>query len=181
MSTAMSRFGTAEVSVVDDTAFKIVRRFDAPASLVFEVWTTPEYVRRWWTDESNPLTECTIDLRVGGGWRYALEGPDGTALAWHGIYQEIVKGSRLVSTEVFEPFPDAEALNTLTLTEEAGLTTLTALVRHKTKDARDGHLQAGMETGLQLALDRVERLLTWSRCVEPAEAGSASASTDRRR
>jgi uncharacterized protein YndB with AHSA1/START domain len=163
MSTAQSRLGTAEVTIVDDTSFEIVRRFDAPAARVFEVWTRPEHVRRWWTDDSSPLTECTIDLRVGGRWRYALAGPDGTTLAWHGVYREIVAGSRLVSTEVFEPFPDAEAVNTLTLVEQDGVTTLTAVVRHRTKEARDGHLESGMEAGLQLALDRVDRLLTEAR------------------
>lgn len=159
MTATTPRFGSAEVTLLSDTEFQILRRFDAPADRVFEAWTTPQHVRRWWTDDAAPLSECEIDLRVGGTWRYAIDTPDGAQIAWHGTYQEIVPGVRLVSTEVFEGYPDAEAINTLTLDEHEGTTTLTAVVRHATKANRDGHLQSGMETGLQLALDRLEQLL----------------------
>lgn len=63
-----------------------------------------------------------------------------------------------MSTEVFEGMPDAEALDTLTLTEKAGRTTITILVQHKTKANRDGHIESGMESGLQDALDLLEQV-----------------------
>ena len=65
-----------------------------------------------------------------------------------------------MSTEVFEGYPDGEAENTLTLTEQDGSTVLTIIVRHSSKENRDGHIASGMEGGLQHTLDRLEDLLS---------------------
>lgn len=154
-----ARYGTAEVTLPSDREFLITRVFDAPAELVFDVWTSPEAVRRWWSDETAPVVACDIDLRVGGAWRYVIRTADGAEVAWSGVYREIERPHRLVSTELFEPFPDALALNTMTLEEHAGTTTMRVTVRHATKEARDGHLDAGMEPGMQLALNRVDDIL----------------------
>ena len=154
----MNRHGTAIVTLPSDLEIQITRTFDAPADVVFQAWTTPEYVRQWWSDDANPVIACDIDLRVGGAWRYATRAGDGTELGWHGTYREIEAPGRLVATEVFEGFPDAEAVNTLTLTEHGGTTTLSVTVRHTSKEHRDGHVESGMETGMQRALDRLEDL-----------------------
>ncbi len=159
MNRNSSRLGSAEVTIVDDTSFRIVRAFDGTAERLWAVWTEPAYVRRWWPAPGQALDECTIDLRVGGTWRYAIDQTPYGPQAWRGTFLAIDAPRRIVSTEVYEPVPDAEATNTFTLTEEAGVTTLTVLVTHRTTAARDGHLQSGMEAGLQLALDRVEALL----------------------
>ena len=156
----MNRHGTATVTLPSDLEIRITRTFDAPADVIFQAWTTPEYVRQWWSDDANPVVACAIDLRVGGGWRYVTRTDDGTELGWHGTYREIDAPGRLVATEVFEGFPDAEAVNTMTLTEAGGTTTLAVTVRHTSKEHRDGHVESGMETGMQLALDRVEDLTT---------------------
>jgi uncharacterized protein YndB with AHSA1/START domain len=157
--TLKTRYGSAVVTTPSDLEIKITREFAAPAALVFTVWTTPEYVQRWWSGDDAPVVVCDIDLRVGGDWRYVTRLVDGTELGWHGTYQEIDVPHRLVSTEVFEGYPDGEALNTLTLEEHDGVTVLTALVRHTCVENRDGHLNSGMEGGMQLALNRVDDLL----------------------
>lgn len=64
-----------------------------------------------------------------------------------------------MSTEVFEGYPQAEAVDTLTLTEAGGVTTLAVHVLHRTKQNRDGHVLSGMEAGMQLAMSRLESLL----------------------
>ena len=87
--------------------------------------------------------------------------PDGSEVAFHGEYREIVPNERLVSTEVYEGIPDAEehaALDTLTLTESDGRTTLTVLVEHPTKEGRDAHINSGMEAGMQDAMDLLEEV-----------------------
>ena len=155
----MNRFGTAVVELPSDLEIVITRVFDAPAQLVFAVWTTPLYVRRWWTNADAPLIVCDIDLRVGGRWRYVSRDADGVQLGWTGVYRDIVAAQRIVSTEVFEGYPEAEALNTLTLSEDGGITTLAAHVLHKSRENRDGHVLSGMEAGMQLAMNRVESLL----------------------
>ena len=153
--------GTAKVTLPADNQILITREFDAPKHLVYEAWTTPELVRQWWCGERGEMTVAEIDLRVGGRWRYAMIATEGFEVAFHGEYHEIVPNERIVSTEAYEGIPDPDenaALNTLTLTEADGRTTLTVLVEHKTKEGRDMHINSGMEGGMQEAMDRLERV-----------------------
>ena len=150
--------GTAKVTLPADDQILITREFDATKDLVFKAWTTPELVERWWSGRRGEVTSIDIDLRVGGKWRYLMVANDGTEVGFHGEYREIVPNERLVSTEVYEGFPDGEAVNTLTLTEEDGRTTLEVLVQHQTKEHRDGHINSGMEGGMQEAMDLLEEV-----------------------
>jgi uncharacterized protein (TIGR03086 family) len=153
-----SRRGSAVVTLPSDTEILITRAFDAPKALVWEAVTRPEHVLRWWGPEWSPLESCEIDLRVGGTWRYVSR-LDGNELAWSGEYRQIDPPDSITSTECFEGYPDAVSLNTMTLTEEAGVTTLQTLVRHSSKEHRDGHLNSGMEGGMQQTFDRLDTLL----------------------
>lgn len=83
---------------------------------------------------------------------------DGFDVAFHGEFREIVPNERIVTTEVYEGMPDGEALNTLTFTEQDGRTTLTLLVEHTSKADRDAHINSGMETGMQMAMDLLEQV-----------------------
>jgi uncharacterized protein YndB with AHSA1/START domain len=154
----IDRTGSAEVTLPSDTEILITRSFDAPAELVFEVWTTPEHVRNWWGWETDQMRVCEIDLRVGGGYRF-VAGDGDREVAFRGVYQEIEQPHRLVSTEVYEPYPESESLNTLTLQEDDGVTTMRILVAHQSKEARDATIASGMERGLQHSLDRVDKIL----------------------
>jgi uncharacterized protein YndB with AHSA1/START domain len=150
--------GTARVTLPSATEILITREFAAPRHLVYRAWTTPELIKRWWHAKRGKMTVAEVDLRVGGRWRYVMIADGGLEVAFHGEYREIVPNERLVSTEVFELVPDAEAVDTLTLTEQGGRTTLTILVQHQTKAHRDAHLESGMEAGLQDALDLLEQV-----------------------
>jgi uncharacterized protein YndB with AHSA1/START domain len=154
----MTTSGTAKVTLPADEQILITREFDAPKHLVYKAWTTPELVRRWWNAKRGEVTTCEIDLRVGGTWRYVMVTPDGMEVGFHGEYREIVPNERIVSTEVFEGMPEAAALNTLTLAEEDGRTILTVLVEHSSKEHRDGHINSGMEAGMQDAMDLLEEV-----------------------
>jgi uncharacterized protein YndB with AHSA1/START domain len=153
--------GTATVTLPTDEQILITREFDAPKHLVYEAWTTPELVKRWWNAKRGEVTVAEIDLRVGGRWRYVMVTEDGFEVGFHGEYREIVANERLVSTEAYEGIPDADehaALDTLTLEEVDGRTTMTVLVEHPTKEGRDAHIESGMEAGLQDALDLLEQV-----------------------
>ncbi len=152
--------GTARVTLPSDTQILITREFAAPRHLVYRAWTTPELIKRWWPAKRGKMTVAEVDLRVGGRWRYVMIADGGMEVAFHGEYREIVPNERLVSTEVFELVPDAEAVDTLTLTEQGGCTTLTILVQHQTRAHRDAHIESGMEAGLQDALDLLEQVAT---------------------
>ena len=150
--------GTATVTLPTDEQILITREFDAPKHLVYEAWTTPELVKHWWHAKRGEMTVAEIDLRVGGRWRYVMVTPDGMEVGFHGEYREIVPNERIVSTEVYEGMPGAEAVNTMTLTESDGRTTLEILVQHASKEHRDAHIESGMEAGMQDAMDLLEEV-----------------------
>jgi uncharacterized protein YndB with AHSA1/START domain len=157
----MATTGTATVTLPADTQILIERELDAPKRLVWEAFTSPELVRRWWHARRGQMTVVEIDLRVGGSWRYAMTADGGFEVAFHGEYREIEPYERIVSTEVFEGWSgDGPAVNTMTLTEHDGRTTLTILVEHVSKTDRDAHIESGMEDGLQDALDLLEQTAT---------------------
>jgi uncharacterized protein YndB with AHSA1/START domain len=146
------------VTLPEDTQILITREFDAPARLVYRAWTEPELVRRWWSGDRGEMTSAEIDLRVGGTWRYVMTANAGFEVAFHGEYREIVPAERVVSTEVFEGMPDAEALDTITFTEAGGRTTVRLLVQHSSQEHRDAHINSGMEEGMQESLARLEQV-----------------------
>jgi uncharacterized protein YndB with AHSA1/START domain len=155
---AMTSSGTATVTLPADDQILITREFDAPAHLVYRAWTEPDLVKRWWSGERGEVTSAEIDLRVGGTWRFVMIAHGGFEVAFHGEYREIVPDERIVSTEVYEGMPDASALDTMTLAEADGRTTLTTLVQLSSKEHRDAYIDSGMEAGMQEAFDRLERV-----------------------
>jgi uncharacterized protein YndB with AHSA1/START domain len=157
---AVTSSGTAKVTLPADEQILITREFDAPRHLVYKAWTTPELVKRWWHANRGKVTLAEIDLRVGGTWRYVSVTEDGFEVAFHGEYREIVPDERIVSTEVYEGAPGGEGatLNTLTLTEADGRTTLTVLVQAPSKEIRDAIIDSGMEAGMQDAMDLLEQV-----------------------
>jgi uncharacterized protein YndB with AHSA1/START domain len=147
------------VTLPSDRELLLTRVFDAPRDLVWETMTNPEYVKRWWCCmEGFTMPVCDIDLRVGGTYRYLMIAPDGSEVGFRGEYKEIAAPSRIVHTEIFDPFPDSPALVTLTLEERGGKTYYQSRVLHTTKEARDMHVQSGMEQGAGMALDRLEAI-----------------------
>lgn len=161
MTSIQNRHGSATVSLQGDREILITRQFDAPARLVFKAMTTPELVKRWWGFETSEWLVCEIDLRVGGQWRYVTREEGGFEVGFHGEYREIAAPRRLVSTEVFEgyPDPDAGSVNTVALAEQDGVTTMTVTVLHTKPEHRDAHIASGMEGGMQVSYDRLEDLV----------------------
>ena len=154
----MASSGTAMVTLPEDEQILITREFDAPRHLVYRAWTTPELVKRWWSGNRGETTIAEIDLRVGGSWRCVMVTDDGFEVAFRGEYREVVPNERIVATEVYEGMPDGEALNTVTFDEAEGRTTLTVLVQHASKEARDAHVNSGMEVGMQEGMDLLEQV-----------------------
>jgi uncharacterized protein YndB with AHSA1/START domain len=160
METTATSSGTAKVTLPTDTHILITREFNAPPHLVYKAYTTPDLVKRWWSGQRGSVTSVEIDPRVGGSWRYVMTANEGFEVAFHGEYREIVPDERLVSTEVFEGMPDAEALDTLTVTAIDGeRTRMEILVEHANKEGRDAHIQSGMEKGMQEAMDALEQVV----------------------
>src|ERR1700677_5188508 len=92
----------ASISPAANTAEReviIERVFDAPPEIVFQVWTEPGHLARWWGPKGFTNPVCEVDLRVGGAWRIVMRAPNGAEYPGGGVYREIVKPGR----EIVEP------------------------------------------------------------------------------
>jgi uncharacterized protein YndB with AHSA1/START domain len=154
----------ATLTLPTDEQILITREFDAPRELVYEAWTNPELVKRWWHANRGTTELIESDLRVGGRWRYVMVADDGMQVAFHGEYRELVPNERVVTTEVYEGLPEGvseeegSTVNTVTFAEADGRTTVTLLIRAANKTSRDAIIASGMESGLQDALDLLEQV-----------------------
>jgi uncharacterized protein YndB with AHSA1/START domain len=150
----------ATLTLEGDRVIRVVREFDAPAHLVWRAYTEPELVRRWWHAGHGEMSECTIDLRVGGRYRFAMDAAStGGEVAFNGEFREIVENERLVAAEYYEGIPDGPpVVNTLTFAEQDGRTHLELLMECDSPEQRDGIVASGMEGGLKVALDLLEEV-----------------------
>lgn len=144
-----------------DRELVLTREFDAPARLVFEAWTTPAHVLRWWACPTLEMPVCEIDLRVGGTYRFVTRSSDGQEYPICGEYREIVAPERLVYTQFFdrEPYASHKTIITVTFVEQHGKTLLTSASLYPSAAARDGHLATGMASGLSEAMDRIASIV----------------------
>lgn len=138
-----------------DREILIRRSFDAPAALVFEAITKPEYIRRWWAPRScGEMLVCEVDLRVGGRWRFVMRGSKGQEVGFSGEYFSI-SPTEIVQSEIYDPFPDSPAHVTVTLTERGGATVMTNRTRYPSKEVRDMVIASGMETGMRESMQQL--------------------------
>ena len=155
----MTHSGKAEVTLPTDDQIKVVREFDASANLVYRAVTEPALVKRWWGAQRGAMTVAEIDLRVGGKWRYVMDASNGQEIGFHGEFREIVPNERIVQTEAYEGIPDPDDsanVNTMTLVEADGRTTMEVLIQCVNNESRDMQIASGMEEGMQESYDDLE-------------------------
>jgi uncharacterized protein YndB with AHSA1/START domain len=148
----------------------LTRVFDAPRSLVFQAWTDPQLLMRWWAPRGCTTPYCKVDLHPGGVFHFCMRMPEGREIWGSGVYREIVKPERIVYTDRFadaqgNPVPPshygmsaghpAETLVTVTFTERAGKTTVT--LRHSLPGTFPE--REGIQQGWNQMLDRLADLL----------------------
>ncbi|WP_454855228.1 SRPBCC family protein [Promicromonospora soli] len=157
----MSADERLHVAAPGDREIVLSRTFNAPAGLVFDALTRPELLTRWYGARGWNLVACTVDLRVGGRYRFVSRGPDDAELAQSGTYREVERPSRLVCTEVFDDqsYP-GETLIAHDLTELANTTTLTSTLRYPSPEAREIVLRYPMTRGVGQSYDRLDAVLT---------------------
>ena len=156
----MKNTGTLKVETRGDREIVMTRVFDAPRELVFKALTTPELLKRWFGPHGWTLTECEVDLRVGGAWRFLSKGPDGRTMGMRGVYREIAPPERIEYTESFDEWAEqGSAVITTTLVERDGRTTLTCVSLAPSREVRDAVLATGMEHGAAETYDRLADML----------------------
>lgn len=145
-----------------DRELIVTRTFNAPARIVFEAWTRPEMLKRWWAPKSYGVTlfECESDLRAGGAYRYAFGRDPQNPEVFTGRYLEVDPPLRLVLTQLYERMPEAgEAVVTATFEESQGRTHLTLRQLFPSEAALEGALASGMEAGMRVTLDQLDDLV----------------------
>ena len=131
-----TRHGSSVIEYPSELEIVTTRAFDAPLALVFDVLTKPEHVRNWFAPFECKVTECSIDLRVGGSYHIVFVTGDGAECSFRGTYSEVEPPTRTVATWLFEGWPDAEAVETVDLHETDGVTTLTMLLAFRNHAGR---------------------------------------------
>ena len=145
-----------------DRELVVTRTFDAPAHIVFDAWTKPELLKRWWAPKSFgvSLFECEQDVRVGGAYRFAFGRDPKNPEVFSGRYVEVEPPSRLVLTQLYERMPDVgDVVVTATFEESQGRTRLTLHQLFPSKEALEGALASGMERGMRVTLDQLDELV----------------------
>lgn len=134
---------TDTLSVVQGDELLIERLFDAPRDLVFQVWTDPAHLMRWWGPKTFEPIGAEQDFRVGGAYRFGMRSAEGREVWKSGVYQEIVPGERIVMTFRWDDGAwDVDNLITVTFLSLAGGRTLLRFHQtpFKTLAARDAHI-----------------------------------------
>ena len=151
-----NRHGSAVIEFPSDLEILITREFDAPIALVFDVFTKPEHVRKHFAPFEEEVTVCSIDLRVGGDYHIVMVTADGIECSFRGTYLEVEPPTRTVQTWLFEGWPDAEAVESMELTETDGVTKLTYRLTFRDQAGRDHMTKFD---GIEANLDNVEDFL----------------------
>jgi uncharacterized protein YndB with AHSA1/START domain len=151
-----NRHGSAVIEYPNDLRIVIIRQFEAPIALVFDVLTKPEHMSKWFAPFECELTKCSIDLSVGGDYHIVFATEDGTECSFRGTYLEIEPPTRTVATWLFEGWPDAHAVESMVLHETDGVTTLTSTLAFRDKAGRDNMTKSD---GPEDSYDKMEDLL----------------------
>jgi uncharacterized protein YndB with AHSA1/START domain len=153
------------VTQPNDREVHVSRVFNAPPAVVFDAFTKPQLVKRWmlgppgWT-----MPVCEMDLRVGGKFTWRWRGEDGKEFGFTGEFKEVVRPSRIVHTENFDPGDiggtmGGEALVTSEFKPQAGGTLYTVKIRYQSKADRDAAVKTGMTDGMEMSYVKLDSLL----------------------
>jgi len=154
----MKNTGALKVTTPTDREIVLTRVFDAPRHLVFEAFTKPELLQRWFGPRGWSMPVCEVDLKVGGTFRFVLRGPDGNDMRMPGTYRELAPPERSVHMESFDDYP-GESQVTAVFVEQDGKTTLTATALYPSKEVRDIVIKSGMEHGAAESYDKLSEML----------------------
>jgi len=138
----------------------MVRQYDAPARLLFEAWSKPEHLMKWFGPKGWPVTMCEVDFRVGGRFRMAMTGPSGVQdTPFGGQYLEIVPTRKIVYDNGFESPGAPKMIVTVVFEEAGGRTTLTITTLFESIAMKIEYLGLGFEQGFGSGLDQLGDLV----------------------
>lgn len=143
-------------SITADRELRIERLLDAPRDLVFNVWTDPGHIARWWGPDGFTTTIHHMDVRAGGKWNLTMHGPDGTDYRNESVFAEVIRPERLVFDHISGPKFRA----TVTFEAKGNKTLLTWVMLFDTAMERDRTVQTfGADKGLRENVEKLSKYL----------------------
>ena len=139
----------------DRPSLTITRHLKAPPSLVYQAWTDPEKLMRWFGPDAGPTLSAGADVTVGGRYHIVFRTQDGEEHDVSGLYREVVPNEKLVFTWMWRTMPERVSLVTVTMKAEGGGTSFTLLhEQFHDEPGRTSHLQ-----GWTGAISKLEKML----------------------
>jgi uncharacterized protein YndB with AHSA1/START domain len=138
----------------------VTRAFNAPARIVFEAWTKPELLKRWWAPKSFGVSflSCDADVRTGGAYRFVFGHPASEQpMEFFGRYIEVTPHSRIVWTN--DEGGEGGAVTTLTFEERGAETLVVMHDLYASKEALDGAIASGSTCGFSETFEQLDELL----------------------
>jgi uncharacterized protein YndB with AHSA1/START domain len=162
----MEKASKSQVTIPNDREVHVSRVFNAPPAIVFDAFTKPQLVKRWLTGPPGwTMPVCEMDVRVGGKftWRWRGES-DGKEFGFTGEFREVVRPSRLVHTENYDPGDvggtmGGEALVISEFKPQGGGTLYTITIRYQSKADRDAAVKTGMTDGMEMGYAKLDSIL----------------------
>ena len=151
---------STHVERTSDREFVVTRTFNAPAGLVFDAWTRPELIMRWWAPESFGITfiSCEADVRTGGSYRFVFGHPASEQPAeFFGRYLEVMPGARLVWTN--DEAGEAGSITTVTFEARGEATLVVVHELYPTKEALDEAVASGSTMGFVEMFEQLDLVL----------------------
>jgi uncharacterized protein YndB with AHSA1/START domain len=137
----------------------ITHMFDAPRDKVFALYTNPEFIPQWWGPRRLTTKVDRMQTKPGEQWRFVQHDADGKEFAFHGVYHEIKKPERVVSTFEWEGMPGHVLMETVTFDDVNGKTKVTDSSVFRSVEDRDGMIKTGMEEGSYESGERFAEVL----------------------
>ncbi len=136
----------------------IERTFNAPIELVWEAWSQPEHIAKWWGPPGMEVEIIEHNFEVGGAWKYSMVMPNGGTFIAEGVYSEIVPMQNIVTSANFRPMTEGVELHVL-LRAVPGGTEFTFHVVHETEEYCKQQEQMGFYNGWGSTFDRLATFL----------------------
>ncbi len=150
----------------EDKKLILTREFDAPADLMFDVWSSCKHLKHWWGPKQWPMDECEMDFREGGQWHYCLRGPNKEDVSW-GLakYQEINKPQSIIYMDYFsdkdrninQDMPGMKI--TVEFQEIDGKTRQISTTQFSSNEERDKIHDMGVADGMESSSQRLDEYL----------------------
>ena len=146
------------MSNLKDRTVTIQRTFNAPIQLVWEAWTQPEHIAKWWSPKGMETKIIEHEFKVGGKWKYCMPMPNGQEFITEGVYTEIVELVKIISSANFRPMTEGVEIQSL-FEEDGDKTNFTFNIIHPTEEYKIQQEKMGILNGWGSVFERLDALV----------------------